>query len=110
MTGTDALEHSNISRSKTRRKTLTAASLPLLSDVTRTRRYSESSENHFKRMIQKRPKGEMISKECFQLCKEVSDSWTTNPDSLLKGRLFSRKAKYLVVFCPAFSSYNNGSV
>ena len=41
-------------------------------DASRTRRYSESSEDHFEKLIQKRPKGEMISKECFQLYKEVS--------------------------------------
>lgn len=41
-------------------------------DLSRTRHYSESSEDHFEKIIQKRPKGEMISKECFQLYKEVS--------------------------------------
>ena len=41
-------------------------------EVSRTRRYSDSSEEYFEKIIQKRPKGEMISKECFQLYKEVS--------------------------------------
>jgi len=56
---------------KSRRNTYhSQASAP--QDATRARRYSESAEDYFEKIIEKRPKAEMISKECFQLYKEVS--------------------------------------
>jgi hypothetical protein len=38
----------------------------------RGRRYSETSEEYFIKSMQKRQKQEMISRECFQLYKEVA--------------------------------------
>lgn len=56
---------------KSRRNTYhSQASAP--QDVPRARRYSESAEDYFEKIIEKRPKAEMISKECFQLYKEIS--------------------------------------
>lgn len=58
---------------KSRRNTYhSQPSAPPPEGAPRARRYSETAEDYFQKIIQKRPKAEMISKECFQLYKEVS--------------------------------------
>ena len=45
---------------------------PLSAEERHYRRYSENSEDFFLKSMEKRPKKDMIGKECLELYKEVS--------------------------------------